>query len=285
MKRISVALCLYLACCASGFAQDRGLIQCESGSNDSIPAWTAPGRAYVVEQLSCGQMVSIVGLERGFVKIQIGERFGFVDAKYVRLLQPPNEQNRQIDDPVKQTQSKKQPAPADSRQPTSTGRSNNYSLQEYPKFEIFGGYDFVRLDGGIGNMDGWSASFADNLNSVFGLKGEVSGLYAKDKSFSSLRYSGYSVMAGPQITGRSGPANVFVHTLFGVEHLGVGLGFEGVHIGGSINAFGMALGGGVDWHRGSWGIRLPQVDYFPWRALGGTAHNVRVSGGVVFRLN
>jgi len=30
-------------------------------------------------------MVSVVGLERGYVKIQIGERFGYVDAKFVRL--------------------------------------------------------------------------------------------------------------------------------------------------------------------------------------------------------
>ncbi|MDM7996812.1 MAG: hypothetical protein QUT30_14170 [Acidobacteriota bacterium] len=161
----------------------------------------------------------------------------------------------------------------------------DYTLQEYPQFEIFGGYNFVHLDGGTGNMDGWSGSFTGNLNSVFGLKGEVSGIYGKDKGFSSLRYSGYSIMAGPQITARSGFASPFAHALFGVEHLGLGLGFEGFHAGASVNAFAMALGGGLDWHRGSWGIRLPQVDYFPWRALGGTAHNVRISGGIVFRFH
>jgi len=161
----------------------------------------------------------------------------------------------------------------------------DYTLQEYPQFEIFGGYNFVHLDGGTGNMDGWSGSFTGNLNSVFGLKGEISGIYGKDKGFSSLRYSGYSIMAGPQITARSGFASPFAHALFGVEHLGLGLGFEGFHAGASVNAFAMALGGGLDWHRGSWGIRLPQVDYFPWRALGGTAHNVRISGGIVFRFH
>jgi hypothetical protein len=288
MKHVSVILWFCLMFCVSSFSQERGVIQCEAGSVESIPAWTAPGSAYVVEQLSCGQMVSVVGLERGFVKIQIGERFGFVDAKHIRLSQSQKEQDRRIADLEKQIQSMKQPpeaARSESRSPARTRTSNNYDLQEYPRFEIFGGYNFVQLDGGMGNMDGWSASFAGNLNSVFGLKGEVSGIYGKDKGFSSLRYRGYSVRAGPQVTGRRGPVSPFAHALFGVEHLGVGLGFEGLHAGASINAFAMALGGGLDWHRGSWGIRLPQVDYFPWRALGGTAHNVRISGGIVFRLN
>jgi hypothetical protein len=288
MKHVSVILWFCLMFCVSSFSQERGVIQCEAGSVESIPAWTAPGSAYVVEQLSCGQMVSVVGLERGFVKIQIGERFGFVDAKHIRLSQSQKEQDRRIADLEKQIQSMKQPpeaARSESRSPARTRTSNNYDLQEYPRFEIFGGYNFVQLDGGMGNMDGWSASFAGHLNSVCGRKGEAAGSYGKDNGFSSLRYSGYSVMAGPQVTGRRGPVSPFAHALFGVEHLGVGLGFEGLHAGASINAFAMALGGGLDWHRGSWGIRLPQVDYFPWRALGGTAHNVRISGGIVFRLN
>jgi hypothetical protein len=91
-------------------------------------------------------------------------------------------------------------------------------------------------------------------------------------------------MGGPQITGRSGPVSAFAHAMFGVEHIGVGVHFQDVRVGTSVNAFAMALGGGLDWHRGSWGIRLPQVDYFPWRAYGATAHNIRVSGGIVFRL-
>ena len=134
-------------------------------------------------------------------------------------------------------------------------------------------------------MDGWNASVLGNFNSIFGLKGEVSGLYAKDKFFNDVRYSGYSFMGGPQISGRSGSLNAFAHALFGVEHIGVGVPFGGIRIGASVNAFSMALGGGLDWHRGAWGIRLPQVDYFPWRALGGTAHNIRISGGIVFRLH
>lgn len=308
MQRAYAGLLFLLISCFSSFGQERGTIQCDTGSTAAVPAWTAPGSAYVVEQLSCGQIVSISGLERGYVRIQIGERFGFVNSKYVRISQTQSEQDRRIADLEAQVKSLKQQTPTSApaaerptqpqvppkpeavsrpEPPTAAERhgAHSYELPEYPKFEIFGGYSFVRLDGGMGNMDGWNASLLGNFNSIVGLKGEVSGLYAKNTAFSSIRYSGYSVMGGPQITERSGPVSAFAHALFGVEHIGVGVPFEGVRVGASLNAYAMALGGGLDWHRGSWGIRLPQVDYFPWRAFGGTAHNFRISGGIVFRLD
>jgi hypothetical protein len=157
--------------------------------------------------------------------------------------------------------------------------------EEYAPFEIFGGYSFVRLGEKVGNMDGWNASFTGNINSVFGIKGEVSGIYAKFKDYEGVHASGYSFMAGPQITGRfNGPVDVFGHALFGIEHAGVGANGDGYSVGVSTNAFAMALGGGLDWHKGRWGIRVPQIDYFPWRKSGATLKNVRVSAGVVFRL-
>ena len=52
---------------------------------NQVPAWTAPGSAYVVEQLSCGQAISIIALERGYFRIRFGNRIGYVYAKYVRL--------------------------------------------------------------------------------------------------------------------------------------------------------------------------------------------------------
>jgi hypothetical protein len=81
MKRAFAGLLFLLILCFPSFGQERGGIQCDAGSTAPVPAWTAPGSAYVVEQLSCGQMVSIAGLERGYVRIQIGERFGFVNSK------------------------------------------------------------------------------------------------------------------------------------------------------------------------------------------------------------
>ena len=85
MKRCSASFFFCLILCASALAQDRGTIQCDPGSTRPVPAWTAPGRPYIVEQLSCGQTVTVVGLEQGYVKIRIGGQFAFVNAKYVRL--------------------------------------------------------------------------------------------------------------------------------------------------------------------------------------------------------
>lgn len=87
--------CLFF--CASAFPQNSGTIQCDPGSMTSVPAWVVPGLPQVVEQLSCGQMVSVLGIERTFavltysshprefVKIKIAEKVAYVDAKYVLL--------------------------------------------------------------------------------------------------------------------------------------------------------------------------------------------------------
>lgn len=103
MQRSYVVLILNLIFSVSGFPQERGIIQCDAGSTTPIPAWTSPGGTSVVDQLSCGQMVSIVGLERGYIKIEIGERIGYVDAKYVRVLQMQSPQNPQINNDAVQT--------------------------------------------------------------------------------------------------------------------------------------------------------------------------------------
>jgi TonB family protein len=88
-SRVAAFLCSML--CASAFCQDRGIVQCDADMN-RVPAWTAPGSAQVVEQLSCGQAISIAKLERGYFKIQIDNRLGYVNAKYVRL--PESEEKR-----------------------------------------------------------------------------------------------------------------------------------------------------------------------------------------------
>jgi hypothetical protein len=68
------------------FSQDSGIIVCENDMK-SVPASTSPGSAHVVEQLSCGQAISIIGLEKGYFKIQLGNSIGYVYAKFVRVQQ------------------------------------------------------------------------------------------------------------------------------------------------------------------------------------------------------
>jgi hypothetical protein len=83
--------------CASAYPQSWGTIQCDPGSIAPVPAWNAPGKPHIVEQLVCGQTVSVIDTgsfwtpsqysvrAREYAKIQIGDRVAFVDARYVRL--------------------------------------------------------------------------------------------------------------------------------------------------------------------------------------------------------
>ena len=47
--------------------------------------------------------------------------------------------------------------------------------QDFPKAEIFGGYQLTRLDGTT--LNGWNAALTGNLNHWFGVTGDLSGAY------------------------------------------------------------------------------------------------------------
>ena len=80
---VVVSLLFTISGTAAG--QDRGVIECQDRA--SITAWEQPESIMVARQLSCDQAVTILGVERGYVKIQVGQQIGYVDAKYVRILQ------------------------------------------------------------------------------------------------------------------------------------------------------------------------------------------------------
>jgi hypothetical protein len=97
MQRYHLLFIFSLFLCASAFPQTAGIIQCDSDTMTSVPAWVAPGKPQVVEQLSCGQVVSVVekggffavsqysSRPREYVKIEIGEAVAYVDARYVNM--------------------------------------------------------------------------------------------------------------------------------------------------------------------------------------------------------
>ena len=160
-----------------------------------------------------------------------------------------------------------------------------FAQDGHAPFEIFGGYNFVRLDGdgelGEG-INGWNAAFTGNFTPSFGIKAEISGIYKnyKDDDFGDYKVSGHSFMAGPQLSGRfellPGASSVFGHALFGTMRTGTEYS--------SVNSFAMAFGGGIDWGKGRVALRAPQLDYFPWRNSGTTINNFRISGGILLRI-
>jgi hypothetical protein len=97
MRQFCKFLFFGLFFCASAFSQEIGIIQCDSEEMTSVPAWMAPGKPQVIEQLSCGQMVSVIDVgsyvapaqyssrPSRYAQIQIGESVAYVDAKYVKI--------------------------------------------------------------------------------------------------------------------------------------------------------------------------------------------------------
>jgi hypothetical protein len=154
--------------------------------------------------------------------------------------------------------------------------------QDYPKGEIFGGYQFLHADfQGTGlNFNGWDASVQGNVNKWFGVKGDFSGNY-KSENGASLKV--YTYAFGPVLTARqSDRLQPFVHVLFGGAHVtgsAIGLGSA------SVNGFALSTGGGVDAVVSKHlAVRLGQFDWVYLHAEGESlSKNVRYSAGVVFR--
>lgn len=277
MKRIVVTLFLYLACCVSGFAQDRGVVQCESGSNDSIPAWTAPGSAYVVEQLSCGQMVSIVGLERGFVKIQIGERFGYVDAKRIRLLQTQSEQDRRIAHLEARVQSLQQRPPKGLEQAESREDAVPF------RYDVSGMFTWVRSFGSGYDADyfGWNAAFNGNVTNHFGLEVNAFGNYW-NSPISIVGENFHGVAGGPRITFPSDRVTPYIHFLVGFAHAKqsvLGVGFS------AGNYLTLMPGFGLDVNLNRrFALRAIQADYPVLHGQNAWSYkNMRIGAGFVTR--
>jgi hypothetical protein len=154
--------------------------------------------------------------------------------------------------------------------------------QDYPKAEIFGGYQFLHTGGDTGgvNANGWNASVTGNFNKSFGVTGDFSGAY---KSVSGVSASIYTYTFGPVVSlNHEGPVNPFVHALFGGAHLGGSISGLGSA---STNGFTMMFGGGVDAKVGkNLAIRVFQADWVYYRFSGfSESKNVRLSTGIVAR--
>lgn len=148
--------------------------------------------------------------------------------------------------------------------------------QNYPKAEVFGGYQFGHFEGE--NFNGWNASVTGNVNKWFGVTGDFGGAY---KNISGISVREYTYTFGPVVTARQNERfTPFAHALFGGANLGAGFGGQS----GSINAFAMLFGGGADAKISDrLSYRLVQVDWEGLHAMGSwSKKNVRLSTGIVF---
>ena len=155
-----------------------------------------------------------------------------------------------------------------------------------PKFEVFGGYNFVRTEGGQANLHGGYLGFAKPVNNWFGIAAEVSGL-SRSQTFKVVIPSGQmndmqadakfvSVGFGPRFTYKGEKP----HALFGLARA-VWKGPPSVS--GAETSFGAAVGGGLDAKLGDHvGFRMFQVDYVLTRFGGGIKNNFRLGVGLTF---
>lgn len=138
-----------------------------------------------------------------------------------------------------------------------------------PKAEIFGGYAFlhpgVNVDGTSADLEnvpeGWGAAATFNFARHFGLTADFGGHYrtfnTTDHFFGGDNIHLGTIMFGPHVEFRTGHFAVFGEGLFGIHRVApqnVGISAD--------NAFGEAVGGGLDAHVSRHiDIRLAQVDF------------------------
>jgi opacity protein-like surface antigen len=142
------------------------------------------------------------------------------------------------------------------------------AAQDYPKVEVFTGYSYFRGDLDA-NFHGWNASVAGNFNRWFGVVGDVSGHYVDN-------FNVHLFQAGPKFTYRGNErVNPYVQTLLGGARLSNGF---------SDTVFAWTTGGGIDIkvHKNV-AIRVIDASYVLLRNEGESAHNGRLSTGVVWR--
>jgi len=148
---------------------------------------------------------------------------------------------------------------------------------DYPKAEIFGGYQFTRLEGGV-NANGFNVAVNGNFSEWFGITGDIGAAF---KSEGGVNFSNYTYTFGPVLSLRANKSYTpFVHALVGGDHASAS-GF------GSGTGNGMALmaGGGVDVNFNKiMAFRIAQADWMLVHGNGGTSSkNFRYSAGLVLK--
>ncbi len=170
--------------------------------------------------------------------------------------------------------------------------------QDNPKFDVFGGYQFMHLSnvGGYNglnaNLNGWDASASAYFTKHIGVTGDFSGNY-KSKTGMIDDVSGtahthvYSYAFGPVVSiNPGGTLNPFAHALFGGAHASLSAcatDDPSDCLSGSQNGFVMMYGGGADVKMSKHMAVRGQLDWVYYRFNGySNSSNVRIATGVVF---
>jgi len=154
---------------------------------------------------------------------------------------------------------------------------------DYSKAEVFGGYQYTRIDGGglVPNLNanGWNAAVSGYFSKYMGVTGDFSGAYT---TVSGVKVKVHTYTFGPVFTARNDEAiTPFAHVLVGGFHGSAGV----AGISGSTSGLAIMAGGGVDAKIAPrLAFRVAQFDWVLLRAEGETTKkNFRLSTGIIFR--
>ncbi|HVN07370.1 MAG TPA: outer membrane beta-barrel protein [Patescibacteria group bacterium] len=167
------------------------------------------------------------------------------------------------------------------------------AAQEHNSTEVFLGYSYMRANPSTSsidsfNLNGGNGSIAYYPLHWLGLTADFGGYHVGQVGSTNVDETLSTYLFGPRVR-LPGTSHLkpFAQVLVGLAHTTGSTGFAGA---GTNNAFGMAVGGGLDVPATRhFGIRLVEVDYLPtWfrENPGGdrlVQNNFRVSTGVRFR--
>ncbi len=145
------------------------------------------------------------------------------------------------------------------------------------RYDLFGGYSYLRLDSksygylDYSSLDGGNLAGSFHITPNFAATADLSATFAQNQHF-------YTFMAGPEASISRYHGRWFAHALFGKARNGNEIPGVGSSLGRSI-----AVGGGYDYpflHRFS--IRVFQADYMNTHTYNVSQSNLRVSAGIDF---
>jgi len=155
------------------------------------------------------------------------------------------------------------------------------TAQEAPRFDVFGGFSYLRFDAKtIGypdytNLYGWNGGATGYIKMNFGVAIDLSGNYGSEMK-------AYHFMIGPQYTFRREKSKFYVHALFGKAQNRVNSAQASLS---DFESVGRSFGGGggfdYDW-KPRLSIRVFQADFFHSNTFGTAQNDVRVSTGIVY---
>ncbi len=154
---------------------------------------------------------------------------------------------------------------------------------DYPKAEVFGGFQYSHLELGSGlDAPGFNVAFNGNFNRWFGITADLGTGYTHLSTIRAVSVNNYTYAFGPTFSLRAHRSfTPYVHLLVGGDHASATLS----RYGRSINGLAVMVGGGVDANvNRRLAFRVAQADWLLVRGNGGSSDkNFRLSTGVVFK--